>query len=393
MHAIPIEELQKLTGFYGKHPKVEELLQTIAMVAPTDLSVLIIGESGTGKEVVANAIHRLSKRKNRSLVSVNCGAIPEGILESELFGHEKGSFTGAIGQKKGYFEMADKGTIFLDEIGEMPLNTQVKLLRVLETSEFMRVGGSEIRKVDVRVIAATNRNLEQAVQDNQFRRDLYFRLKAITLYIPPLRERKEDIPGLIELFARQFSEKNKIQFKGFAPNAVDLMLHYHWPGNVRELRNFVETSIILNHGDVIRSDYVRSTLQMNEGFNAGGDNLPMPVNKTPEQVERELIYRTLIAMKLEISELKQMLSAFMQKRMNGGNLPAVPPRPLGFIPAESENDFNDDENAVKPTTLAGMERELIKETLKRFGGSRRKTARALQISERTLYRKIKEYGL
>ncbi|RMH64717.1 MAG: sigma-54-dependent Fis family transcriptional regulator [Calditrichaeota bacterium] len=393
MHNISIEELQKITGFYGRHPKVEELLQTIAMVAPTELSVLIIGESGTGKEVVANAIHRLSGRKNRSLVSVNCGAIPEGILESELFGHEKGSFTGAIGRKKGYFEMADKGTIFLDEIGEMPLNTQVKLLRVLETSEFMRVGGTEIQKVDVRVIAATNRNLEQAVQENQFRRDLYYRLKAITLYIPPLRERREDIPGLIELFARQFADKNRINFKGFSPEAVELMVRFDWPGNVRELRNFVETAIILNHGGVIRPDYVRSTLQMNNGFSAGtGDQLPMPVNKTPEQVERELIYRTLIALKLDISELKQMFSAFMQSQMNR-NLPAAPPQPLGFMSEQDASSFKADDNAVKPTTLAGMERELIKETLNRFGGSRRKTARALQISERTLYRKIKEYGL
>ncbi len=391
MHNISIEELQKLTGFYGSNPRVEELLQTIAMVAPTDLSVLINGESGTGKEVVANAIHRLSKRKNRNLVSVNCGAIPEGILESELFGHEKGSFTGAVGQKKGYFEVADKGTIFLDEIGEMPLNTQVKLLRVLETSEFMRVGGTEIQKVDVRVIAATNRNLEQAVRENQFRRDLYYRLKAITLNIPPLRERKDDLPGLIELFARQFADKNNINFKGFSPDAVNLMMQYDWPGNVREVRNFVETAIILNRGEVVRPDYVRNALNMQNPVSASSDMLPMPVNKTPEQVERELIYRTLVAMKLEITELKQMFASFMQGGSYPGNLPPTPPVPVSYVPHDSAAPENG--NEVKPTTLAGMEREMIKETLNRFGGSRRKTARALQISERTLYRKIKEYGL
>ena len=198
-----LSELQKALGFYGESAAVEELIRTVVTVAPTDLSVLIIGESGTGKEVIANAIHNLSKRAAYPIISVNTGAIPEGILESELFGHEKGSFTGAIGQKKGYFEAADKGTIFLDEIGEMPLNTQVKLLRVLETSEIMRVGGTQTLKIDTRIIAATNKDLERAVQSNEFRQDLYFRLKAITLHIPPLRKRLNDIPVLVKKFSEQ----------------------------------------------------------------------------------------------------------------------------------------------------------------------------------------------
>lgn len=388
MKNLSIEELQKLTGFYGSHPKIEELLQTVMMVAPTDLSVMIIGESGTGKEVVATAIHQLSTRRNRPLVTVNCGAIPEGILESELFGHEKGSFTGAIGQKKGYFEAAHKGTIFLDEIGEMPLNTQVKLLRVLETSEFMRVGGTELQKVDVRIVAATNRNLEEAVRNGQFRQDLYFRLKAITLSIPPLRQRINDIPVLVELFAKKYTEKNNISFKGFSPEAVQVMLGFNWPGNVRELRNFVETAIILNRGQVVRSDYVRSALNIGQNTPAS-DSLPMALNKTPEQAERELIYRTLVALKLDMTELKQMFSTLLNQRPLENTAPV---ETYGSMPMGSGTaDIPGEE--VKPMTLAGMERELIKDTLRRFSGSRRKTARALQISERTLYRKIKEYGL
>lgn len=375
-------DLQKKIGFYGDSPEVEELISTVVMVAPTDLSVLIIGESGTGKEVIANAIQSMSKRASRPLISVNCGAIPEGILESELFGHEKGSFTGAIGQKKGYFELADKGTILLDEIGEMPLNTQVKLLRVLESSEFMRVGGSEIQKVDVRIIAATNRDLESAVQNNEFRRDLYFRLKAITIHIPPLRARKADIPVLVKKFTEDYIDKNNIQFKGFAPEAIDQLVKYNWPGNVRELRNFVETAIILNRGEIVYSHYVRTALNMNEGGTISS-NLPMPLNKTPEQAERELIYRMLVALKLDIDEMKGMLNSSMQGNLNSKN---------GGTIHVSNDDMNY-AREVQTQTLEAMEKKLIKETLDRFAGSRRKTAKALQISERTLYRKINEYGL
>ncbi|NOX88697.1 MAG: sigma-54-dependent Fis family transcriptional regulator [Calditrichaeota bacterium] len=378
------EILQEKLGFFGKSPQIEELLQTILMVAPTDLSVLITGESGTGKEVVANAIHRLSKRKDKPLISVNCGAIPEGILESELFGHEKGSFTGAIAQRKGYFEAADGGTIFLDEIGEMPLNTQVKLLRVLETSEIMRVGGSKSIKVDVRVIAATNKNLEEAVRNNEFRRDLYFRLKAITLQIPPLRKRKEDIPILVKKFSDEFVRKNQIYFKGFAPEAIELLKQYDWPGNVRELKNFVETAIILNRGEIIHSSYVRSVLNLNQ-HSATQEFLPVPLNKSPDQAERELIYRTLISLKLDITEIKQMLARLIQAQMDLVQNKVI-------FPADSPIP-QDDSKEVKPTSMSAMERELIKETLKKFNGNRRKTAKALQISERTLYRKLNEYGL
>lgn len=378
-----MENLQEKIGFYGESPEVEELIQTITMVAPTDLSVLIVGESGTGKEVVANAIHNMSKRSAKSMLSVNCGAIPEGILESELFGHEKGSFTGATGQKKGYFELADKGTILLDEIGEMPLNTQVKLLRVLESSEFMRVGGSEIQRVDVRIIASTNRDLESAVQNNEFRRDLYFRLKAITINIPPLRTRKSDIPLLVRKFADDYVQRNNINFKGFAPEAIDQLTKYNWPGNVRELRNFVETAIILNRGEIVHSSYVRSALNL-DNQSMVSSNLPMALNKTPEQAERELIYRMLLALKLDIDEIKAMMHNVVHDNMSFN------PDNQGSAHDHGDRMHNKE---VQPQTLDAMERKLIKETLDRFAGSRRKTAKALQISERTLYRKINEYGL
>ncbi len=377
---LQFNNLQEKIGFYGESSVVEELIRTIITVAPTDLSVLIAGESGTGKELVANAIHNLSKRSDKPLISVNCGAIPEGILESELFGHERGSFTGAVGQKKGYFEAADKGSIFLDEIGEMPLNTQVKLLRVLETSEFMRVGGTDSLKVDTRIIAATNKDLEKAVQQNEFRRDLYFRLKAITLRIPPLRSRLDDIHILVKKFSDDYARINNISFKGFAPDAIDMLIRHKWPGNVRELRNFVETSMILKKGEIIRADYVAASLNLN-AEPVISDNLPVPLHKTPEQAERELIYRTLISLKLDVSELKEMFKAMLGKKSAGAG---------SILNGLLDDNYSDE---VKPMTMNAMERELIKETLQKFAGSRRKTARALQISERTLYRKINEYGL
>ena len=373
-------KLKTEIGLYGSSPEIEEIIRIIQMVAPTELSVLIIGESGTGKELVAKAIHKLSKRSKQQLISVNTGAIPEGILESELFGHEKGSFTGATGQKKGYFEAAHKGTIFLDEIGEMSLNTQVKLLRVLEESEFMRVGGTATQKVDVRLIAATNKNLEVAVNENEFRQDLYYRLKAVTINIPPLRNRKDDIPILVNKFLNDFIRIQNIEVKGFSPEALQLLKEYGWSGNVRELRNFVETALILNKGQVVNSTYIRNNLNLIED-SPSSQNLPMPLNLPREQAEREIIYRTLLSLKMDVNEIKEFLFSRNQASFE---------QPQYEYPI---NNFEEDDNELKPTTMSGMERELIKQTLNKFGGSRRKTARALQISERTLYRKIKEYGL
>jgi DNA-binding NtrC family response regulator len=380
---LKYNDIKAQIGFYGSSADTEEIIRIVTTIAPTDISVLIVGESGTGKELVARAIHRLSKRADQPLISVNTGAIPEGILESELFGHEKGSFTGAVGQRKGYFESANRGTIFLDEIGEMSLNTQVKLLRVLEENEFMRVGGTQTQKVDVRIIAATNKNLELAVKNNEFRQDLYFRLKAIKIDVPPLRRRKTDIPVLVKKFAADFCASQNIRFKGFSPDAVQKMQEYDWPGNIRELKNFVETAIIINKGEVINSAYVLANLSLYQD-EGSSKNLPVPLNMSPERAEREIIYRTLLSLKLDIAEIKKIVMA-MQPGSDGEQAYEIPQDP--------EVIAYEDKNELKPTTLANMERELIKQTLKDFEGSRRKTARALQISERTLYRKIKEYGL
>jgi len=379
-----ISEIEENLGLYGDSPEIEEIVGIINTVAPTDLTVLINGESGTGKEVVARAVHYASHRKNGPLITVNTGAIPEGILESELFGHEKGSFTGAVSQKKGYFEAADKGTIFLDEIGEMSINTQVKLLRVIEESEFMRVGGTQTHRVDVRIITATNKNLEYAVKNGEFRQDLYFRLKAITIEIPPLRKRISDLPELVKKFSKDLSESEQISFKGFSPDAQELMKQYDWPGNVRELRNFVESALILNKGEVVNSSYVAKNLPV-KSHDLGSTNLPVPLNMSPEQAEREIIYRTLLALKLEMTEIKQILMNMTNGRQD---IPS-----FEMDPSDSPIKTVDENNELKPSTLSGMERELIKETLLKYNDSRRKAARALQISERTLYRKIKEYGL
>jgi DNA-binding NtrC family response regulator len=380
---LKYNDIKTEIGFYGTSPEIEEIVRIVTTIAPTDISVLIAGESGTGKELVARAIHRLSKRADQPLISVNTGAIPEGILESELFGHEKGSFTGAVGQRKGYFESANHGTIFLDEIGEMSLNTQVKLLRVLEENEFMRVGGTQTQKVDVRIIAATNKNLELAVKNKEFRQDLYFRLKAIKIDVPPLRRRKTDIAVLVKKFADDFCTSQNIRFKGFSPEALQKMQEYDWPGNIRELKNFVETAIIINKGEVVNSTYVLANLSFYQD-EGGSKNLPVPLNMSPERAEREIIYRTLLSLKLDIAEIKKIVMA-----MQSG--PAA--EQAYEIPLGPEVIAYDDKNELKPTTLASMEREMIKQTLKDFEGSRRKTARTLQISERTLYRKIKEYGL
>jgi transcriptional regulator with GAF, ATPase, and Fis domain len=235
----------------GRSESFQQLVESVRQVAPTSITVLITGESGTGKEIIARAIHELSPRRAKPLITVNCGAIPEGILESELFGHEKGSFTGAVDMRRGYFELADGGTLFLDEIGEMPLTTQVKLLRALDTKEFMRVGGNRIQHVDVRVIAATNRDLELAVQRSEFRKDLFFRLNAVKIHILPLRERRPDIHPLVEYFAEEVGRQNAIRFQGFTEEAIHILEAHSWPGNIRELRHVIERAIILERGQTI----------------------------------------------------------------------------------------------------------------------------------------------
>ena len=371
----------------------------IMQISPVDISVLVTGESGTGKEVVAKAIHKFSKRKNEEMVVVNCGAIPEGIIESELFGHKKGSFTGAGSDRKGYFEQADKGTIFLDEIGEAPLETQVKLLRVLESGEFMRVGEAKTRKTDVRVIAATNKSLSKSVKNGDFREDLYFRLKTVMIQLPPLRERVEDINAFIERFALEFTRANDIRYRGFMPDAVRMMKQYAWPGNVRELKHFVEKVLVLEKGDRITSDVIERELN-NVIPDQASNNLALPilVSKASDKAEIDLILRQLFMLKQDTELIQKLLVGGANVAPNT-SLSEIKPMDQSInIPQKSmeivEHSYKfirDD--AIGDMLMKDLEEEAIKRTLKFFNNNRRKTAKSLGMSERTLYRKIEEFGI
>jgi DNA-binding NtrC family response regulator len=367
------ELFQQEHGIVGQSPEMQEIVDVVRQVAPTDITVLITGESGVGKEVIMNALHAASRRSKKPLVIVNCGAIPEGLIESELFGHEKGSFTSAVDSRKGYFEIADTGTIFLDEIGDTPLSTQVKLLRVLENGEYMRVGASVPRKADVRIIAATNKNLEYGVQNKWFRADLYFRLRSVNIVIPPLRNRREDIPLLVNHIVREFTEKNNIKFGGFSDEALTLLQGYDWPGNVRELRNVLESMVVLENGRRITGDDIQKYLHT-QRFEPSERNLPVRANRTVEQAERELIYRALLELKTNIVELKEIIASQTMSNSNG-------------------NGYKEPVEANGALTLDEMERRMIMNALDRHRGNRRLAAKELNISERTLYRKIKDLKL
>ncbi len=366
-------------GIIGVSPAMRKIVEVIGQVAPTDLTVLIAGESGVGKEIVAKAIHQASRRSAKPLITVNCGAIPEGIIESELFGHERGSFTGASDQRRGYFELADGGTIFLDEIGELTASAQVKFLRVLESGEFLRVGSSSVRTVDVRVVAATNKDLELEVRHRRFRDDLFFRLRSVNIQIPPLRDRPEDIEPLFHHFAADVARKNGITFHGIAGDALDLLRNYRWPGNVRELRNITESMVVLEKGKFLEAADVARQLQ-HDGAVQAERNLPVPLGRSVEQAERELILRALLEIKGNIMELRDLIAE------QGRTLASA--RDGSSDPAEIHQH-----RVETSLSLEEMERKLIVEALERYKGNRRVAARALNISERTLYRKIKEYGL
>ena len=378
------QEVQKDVGILGRSESIRQLLETIEQVAQTDISILVTGESGTGKELVAKAIHLRSRRRTQPLITVNCGAIPEGILESELFGHEKGSFTGAVGPRKGYFELADMGSIFLDEIGDLPLMIQVKLLRVLEEREFMRVGGSTVHHVDIRFITATNKNLETEVQKGNFREDLFYRLNAMHIHVPSLRERKEDIPLLVQKFALDFSRDNLIEFEGFEESALNALKKYHWPGNIRELRNLVEKVIVMERGTRITESSLGKYMDLPDHFDK---TLPVPVNKPKEDAEREFLWRALLEIKSEIAQLRELILTGMRATYRLGPWRENLPDEYGD---NTILDLKKNENTGQ--SVAEMEKELIKETLKKTG-SKRKTARLLGVSERTLYRKINRYNL
>lgn len=350
----------------GDSEPMRALRDLIAQVAPTDISVLIIGESGTGKELVARAIHDLSRRRQGPLLFVNCGAIPQGIFESELFGHERGSFTGAEKQRLGYFEKADRGTLVLDEIGEMPAAAQVKLLRILEQGEFMRVGSSRTQRVDVRILAATNVDLLAAVSRGDFRQDLYYRLKTVTIVVPPLRERPEDIPELARHFARQFGERNQLPVPELTRDAEQILSDQYWSGNVRELRNTVEMVLTLERQvKELKAEHFRKHL-----VESGKSSLlPIQIDRPPEALEKELLLRTLLDLRREVGEIRGMLMSAI---------------------TQAQESHNQQTASAK---LEDLEREQILRVLEENSGNRRKTARDLGIGERTLYRKLKEYNI
>lgn len=366
---MTIEQFKNEYGIIGKSKEILDLVDIAMQVARSDISILLYGESGTGKEVFARAIHGYSNRSDKNLISVNCGAIPEGILESELFGHKKGSFTGAVESRKGYFEIADEGTLFLDEIAEMPLTTQVKLLRAIETKEFMRIGSETVTKVDVRIIAATNKDLQHEVDAKRFREDLYFRLKAVSLTIPPLRKRKGDIGEMVGNFVKKYCADNGIKVPEITNAALDALINYNWPGNVRELKNTVETAVALNRSGIIDADSFESLFR-NDQAEFPNRNLPVFLKKSSEEADRELLYRALFELKKDIIELKDII-----------------------IHNQQEVYTNMAETVSEVVPLDVVEKEAIKNALEYTKGNKRNAARLLNISERTLYRKFKEYGL
>ncbi len=361
----------------GDSIQIIEINETIKQVAPTDISILITGESGVGKEVVANSIHRLSKRSEKPLIVVNCGAIPEGIIESELFGHQKGAFTGAIEERRGYFELADEGTIFLDEIGDMPMATQVKFLRVLETGEFMRVGGTKKIKVDVRIIAATNKELSEEVLEKNFREDLYYRLRSINIFIPPLRERKSDIKLLYEYFIELYCKTNNIEYLGIEDEAFDFVLNYNWPGNARELKNFCESIIILNPGKKLTIQDIKKYLQTISPEISR--SLPIIFSKSGDNKEQDLIFRALLELKSDIIDIKENLRDIRNLKSSISGL--------------SDTDFIIPKKLIMTMTMDEIEKEVLIYLLDNNYWNVEKVADILKQTPRNIYRKIKTYNI
>ncbi len=390
---IERRRLQERTGILGDSPAVQEVLVKIEQMAPVSSTVLVEGESGTGKELVAQAIHSLSPRREGHFIAVNCAALPETLLESELFGHEKGAFTGAAERRLGRFELANGGTLFLDEVGEMPHSVQVKLLRVLETRSFFRVGGTQPIHVDVRLIAATNRSLKEVAAAGQFRDDLYYRLNVLSIYLPPLRERPSDIPILVRRFVRDLSRIHGREFRGISAEAMQLLIEAPWPGNVRQLRNLIESMVVLAPDrEIGPADIPREIRDGRMRF------LPMPLPESRRDIagqELEFIFRSLVELKLQIEEMRRRFDEGMApvEVIDLGRTPARPgvvASPLYASPPPEE----DHEVLYRPgMTMAEVERAAIEAALAETRGNRRKAADQLGIGERTLYRKIKEYGL
>ena len=390
-----IEKIQKKSGIVGRSESIKQVLEMVAQVAPVDISVLITGESGTGKEIFAKAIHQNSKRSHEPMVTVNCGAIPEGIIESELFGHKKGAYTDAKGDRKGYFETANKGTIFLDEIGETPLETQVKLLRVIESGEFMPVGESKIKKTDVRIVAATNKDLSELVSKGKFRQDLFYRLNTVSILLPSLNQRVEDIALLVERFALEFTRNNDMLYRGFVPEAIRSMKSHLWKGNIRELKNFVESIIVLEKGERITSEMVEMQLGNKERDISKNDALPVLTNQPADTAERELILRQLFLLRQDVEFLKQLASPSQSTvgTINTSLIDTDKDRIESNLHIDEDSEFFIKNSSIGDMTIEDLEKEAIIRTLKFFSNNRRASAKSLGMSERTLYRKINQYGL
>ncbi len=393
-----ITEVKQRFGIIGNSELLNRALEIALRVAPTDLSVLITGESGVGKEFFPQVIHHNSARKHNKYVAVNCGAIPEGTIDSELFGHEKGAFTGAVEQRKGYFEEADGGTIFLDEVGELPLSTQVRLLRVLQTGEFMRVGSAKVLKTNVRVVAATNANLMRAINEGRFREDLYYRLNTVPIVVPALRERPEDIYLLFRKFASDVAAQYRMPAITLDMSARDMLERYHWRGNIRQLKNVAEQISAIESSREISAQILARYL-VDDTMTSSTPSLNSASSFEDMNTERELLYKVLFDMRNDINDMKRLL---LEMRGYGVATPAhTEPRKelAGLLPQPSASSVEFDDSAeivdeqLLPASKADMQREQIVRALRRHNGSRRAAAAELFMSERTLYRRIKELGI
>lgn len=418
MDTQALQQIKMRFGIIGHSPKLNYAIEVAAQVAPTDLSVLITGESGSGKESFSKIIHQLSHRKHGPFIAINCGAIPEGTIDSELFGHEKGSFTGASEARKGYFEVTDGGTIFLDEIGEMPLGTQARLLRVLENREFIRVGSSKIQRTDVRVLAATNVRLLEMVEKGKFREDLYYRLNTVPIVVPPLRERGEDVELLFRKFANDFAEKYRVKPLSLLPEAREVLLRFRFPGNIRQLKNIVEQMSVLEYNRQVSGEVMARYLP--DPSPAGGLMLASPADKDAQFSERDLLYKVLFDMRKDMNDLKKLVLEMAKegnksapqliaenphlfqnvevvKAAEPMTLPSyVYPNNAVVTPADEEVEYakvEDEPLLDESLSLMDKEREMIVKALKKNHNKRKYAAQDLGISERTLYRKIKQYEI
>ena len=409
-----LQNIKQRFGIIGNYEELNRAIDIAVQVAPTDLSVLITGESGTGKEVFPQVIHSQSARKHGPYIAVNCGAIPEGTIDSELFGHEKGSFTGATDSRKGYFEVADKGTIFLDEVAELPLSTQVRLLRVLEMGEFIRVGSSKVQKTNVRVIAASNIDVVGAIDHGRFREDLFYRLSTVPIRIPSLRDRRDDILLLFRKFAVDFAEKYRMPAIRLEPEAKNILMNYSWPGNVRQLKNITEQISIIERDREIRAAVLKTYLPDYDGA-----KLPAIIKRDEEKSfssEREILYKILFDMKSDMNDLKKLVYDLIRRGELDGSFHESNSRVIknlireangdeddnsdiedssvDFSSHQSRNHIQDTEEIIEESlSLSENEVEMIKKALEKYNGKRKLAANELGISERTLYRKIKEYGI